>query len=935
MGRRVTLLTALALALALAPGPASAASFPPHLRFRSLETARVVVHYHDGLEAMARQAATLALEILERHERRYGVRLPRLHVVLSDVDDDPNGFATPLPYPIVGLRAAAPTGAESFGATDGWLRVVVTHELAHSAHLELAREAFAAGRDILGRAPFLFPNALSPTWLIEGLATYEETEGTAYGRGRSPDTDMVLRMAALEGAFPDIDEASAGRDKYPGGVTPYLFGESFLQHLSERHGREVLPALAQVHAGRIVPFLDDLTSRRVTGATFTSRWRDWRNEVIAATAVEVAHMEGAGLTPSTPLTARGVQQAAPRFSPDGTWIAYTNRSLDRHRAIHLVRPDGAGDRRLARRNDGVTVSWTPDAREIVFDESEVHELFAVRSDLRAVEVATGRVRKVTRGLRAREPDVSPDGQRVVFVRQMGDRTELATVALDGSDLAAVTASVPGTQWSNPRWSPGGDAIAAARMLPSGQVDLAVVDPDDGTLRFLTDDRARDLEPAWTPDGAHVVFRSDRDGVSNLHAIPAAGGPIVRLTNVLGGAFTPDVSPDGARVAFSDYRSRGHDVHVMALDLASAPPARAFVDPYPPAGPEPAEMAGPDRTYRPWPTMHPRFWSPYFEAGDEFELGVATAGSDPLFRHAYGAALDFGFETRRPDFHAFYQYDRWRPTLLATYDESSDPTDGGAAARSREVNLRATLPLRRTLRSLHAASLTWRRSRDTLEGGEARPLDLGGVELAWSYSSARQFPYSVSPVQGVRARAAYLQEADALGSDTGVGKAVADLRGYHRVFGDRDALALRLGGGTTFGEPDFRGSYAVGGFPEGSLLDVVQTNHSVLRGYAQDAFRGRNFAHANAEYRFPLAHPQRGYKTVPVFLRHLHAAVFADAAAAWSGTLDGDDVKVGVGAAVGADLNVFYGLGITFTAGLAHGFSDVESVRTYFRSGLSF
>jgi Tol biopolymer transport system component len=931
MGRRLLLLSALLLA----PAVAAAASFPPHLRFRSLETERVVVHYHDGLEAMARQTATLAVDILERHERRYGVRLPLLHLVLSDVDDDPNGFATPLPYPLVGVRAAAPTGADLFGANDGWLRLVITHELAHSVHLELAREAFDAGRDLLGRAPYLFPNALSPTWLIEGLATFEETEGTAFGRGRSPDVRMVLRMAALEEAFPDIDEAASGRDRYPGGITPYLFGEAFLRHLTERHGPTVLPELAQVHAGRIVPFLDDLTARRVTGATFTSRWREWRREAVAAAAAEGARIEAAGVTRSTALTTRGVLQASPRYSPDGAWIAYTNRSLDRHRAIHLIRPDGTGDRRLTRRNDGAALSWTPDGREIVFDEPEVHDLFSVRSDLRAVEVATGRARRLTRGLRAREPDVSPDGTRVVFVRQMGDRTELATVALDGSDLVAVTASVRGTQWSNPRWNPAGDAVAAARMRPDGQVDLAVVDPDEGTIRLLTGDRARDLEPAWTPDGAHVVFRSDRDGVSNLYAVPAAGGPPVRVSSVVGGAFTPDVSPDGTQVAFADYRSRGHDVHVMALDIAVAPPAPPFVDPYGTAAPEAAERAGPDRTYKPWPAMRPRFWSPYFDAGDEFELGVATAGSDPLFRHAYGAAIDFGFETRRPDFHTFYQYDRWRPTLLATFEDSSEPTDPGGTARSWELGLRATLPLRRTLRSSHAASIAWRRSRDRVEGSDAAPLDLGGVELSWSYASARQFPYTISPAQGIRARVAYLKESEALGSDTGVGKAVADFRGYHRVFTDRDAIAVRLGGGTTFGEPDFRRSYAVGGFPDGSLLDVVQTNHSVLRGYAQDAFRGRHFAHANAEYRFPLAHPQRGYRTVPVFLRHLHAAVFADAAGAWDGGLGLDDMKVGVGAAVGADLHAFYGIGVTFVAGVAHGFSDSESVRTYFRSGLSF
>jgi Tol biopolymer transport system component len=619
MGRRLSSLRpAVLAALVLAVAPSvRAASFPPEFRFRSIATDRVTVHYHQGLEAMARQAATLAPQIIERHERRYGVRLPRVHIVLSDVEDDPNGFATPLPFPLVGVRAVAPTGVDDFGANDGWLRLVLTHELAHSVHLDEARGPFQWGRGVLGRAPFLFPNAITPTWMIEGLAVYEETEGTAFGRGRNPDVRMVLRMAALDGRFPGIDEAVGARDEYPGGITPYLFGEAFLRDLTERFGPATLPDLASVHAGRAIPYLDDLTARRVTGATFTTRWREWRARATAEFEEEAARIEAAGLSASTPLTARGVRQAGARFSPDGSWIAYTNRGLDRHRAIHLVRPDGSADRRLARRNDGYNLSWTPDGRAIVFDETDYHRRFALRSDLHVVDVASGRSRRLTRGLRARDPDVAPDGSKVVFVRQLGDRTELATVGMDGTGIADLTRSEMGVQWSRPRYSPRGDAIAASRMTPEGALDVVVMDADGGNLRPLTSDRARDAEPAWTPDGAHLVFRSDRDGVSNLYA-----------------------------VAVSDYRAAGYDVHLMTLDLGAAAPAAPFVDPYPPSSLQPAELVGPDQPYRAFPTLRPRFWSPYVEDGDELTIGAATGGADPLFRHVYGATLDRGFENRR-------------------------------------------------------------------------------------------------------------------------------------------------------------------------------------------------------------------------------------------------------------------------------------------------
>ena len=136
------------------------------------------------------------------------------------------------------VRAVAPDGSDGFGNHEGWLRLVLTHELAHTVHLEEARGPLArrrasssAARRSCSRTRFAM------SWMIEGLATYEETELTAFGRGRNPDSRMVLRMAALEGRFPKEDQAIYALDAWPGGQTPYLFGEAFLRR-RERRRRE-------------------------------------------------------------------------------------------------------------------------------------------------------------------------------------------------------------------------------------------------------------------------------------------------------------------------------------------------------------------------------------------------------------------------------------------------------------------------------------------------------------------------------------------------------------------------------------------------------------------------------------------------------------------------------------------------------------------------
>jgi len=448
-----------------------------------------------------------------------------------------------------------------------------------------------------------------------------------------------------------------------------------------------------------------------------------------------------------------------------------------------------------------------------------------------------------------------------------------------------------------------------------------------------------VEPEWTRDGTHIVFRSDRDAVSNLYAYRLADGALLRVTNVLGGAFTPDPSPDGRQVVFASYGSHGYDLHVADLDLASLPPAEPFLDPYPDprAGAPPVETT--DEPYRPFPTLLPRFWTPYASrSSGRWRVGAATAGADPLLRHLYGLDVYWKSDTDRGGAQAYYQYDRFRPTFVITGEDTQGRVrsrGGQAMVHSREVVVRASLPLVRRWRRSQAVSLSWRRQRDTSEDPEGVGGDLGGLEAAWSLNTARRHPYSISPVEGFGVRLAFLKEDPALGSDVSLAKALVDARVYHRAFGENDALALRIGGGFTLGRPSFRRSFAVGGFPEGSLLDVVRTNQSVLRGYPDDAFTGRRFLHGNLEYRFPLAHPQRGFRSLPFFVRHLHAAVFADAAHAWSGGFRLDDVRTAFGAALGADVQVGHGLPLTGTAGIARGLADQGETRFYFRAGLAF
>jgi outer membrane protein assembly factor BamA len=379
--------------------------------------------------------------------------------------------------------------------------------------------------------------------------------------------------------------------------------------------------------------------------------------------------------------------------------------------------------------------------------------------------------------------------------------------------------------------------------------------------------------------------------------------------------------------YSDYSSRGYDLRIAPLELASAAPAAEFVDAHPAPRADPVPAAAPARPYRAGSMLWPRFWTPWLELDeDDSRIGLATGGSDVLFRHAWGARATYGTGSERVNLSGFYLYDRFRPTLTVSGQDTTSRF-GEGRSRTRQLNLQASLPLRRTIRQIETLSLAWRREREqVLESLDpADRVDLGGLQTAWTLSSARSFPMSISPSEGTRLRVAWLHEAEWLGSELTLDKAIVDARVYQRVFG----------AGITWGEPQFQRSFAVGGFPDASLFDIVRTNEAVLRGYPDNAFSGRRYAAFNAEYRFPLFSPQRGFRSLPLFLRHFRGSLFFDAAHAWSDHFELSDVKTAAGAALGLDSAIGFVLPLRAELSVAHGFERQGDTRVYFKFGLAF
>lgn len=127
---------------------------------------------------------------------------------------------------------------------------------------------------------------------------------------------------------------------------------------------------------------------------------------------------------------------------------------------------------------------------------------------------------------AADPQISPDGKHIVYVRQFSDimtdkrRSNLWTINFDGTEDRALTTGAYGD--SSPRWSPDGTRIAYISDR-DGKPQIYVRWMDSGQSAQITSVENGPSEIAWSPDGKLISFSSlvevDPPKIANLPKPP--------------------------------------------------------------------------------------------------------------------------------------------------------------------------------------------------------------------------------------------------------------------------------------------------------------------------------------------------------------------------------------------------------------------------------
>lgn len=906
------------LAACIFAGGALSAKYDPDLTWKTLETEHFYIHFHNGEEKLAQKYAMLA-------EKKYPVMVKKLghtpyfrtHLVVSDVYDDPNGTTMQYPWSRVELFAAKPLPGSTLGNYSDWNDLLFTHEYTHVLNLDQIRGLPAISRYVLGR--YIFPNEWQPLWLIEGSAVMEES-ADGHGRNNSPVVEMYFRSAVEGDDLKSLNRSSNYVRDFPSGEIYYFYGGRFVQWLKKKYPDKEIHAVHAENADNVWPFLNNTNARDVFGAAFTDLWEEWQAELTKEQQSRIADVRKSGLTPLTRLTEADFYQTFPRFDASGKVLYYLNENNYTRPTLNRIRILGKKGATKGRELNAPAFLTMHKGEPYVLD-NELYRSFSLHYDV----FSTTEAGQLTEKLRAVSLDFTPKEEILAITQNAGDYT-LALYDKKGKHIRTLLGPTT-TTLSHARLSSDGKQVVFCAMESMvAATHLYLLNPENGEMQQLTEGRFTDLHPAFSADGSKVVFSSDRSGIFNLHELTLASGELARLTNLTGGAFYPDVAPDGKSVALSEFTHKGYRIALLErnqpeLDKQTLAFKKISANDLMAAHASPAAIATKD--YSVFPSILPSAWFPwvmfYSNAPKLASLGVSVYGLDALQRDFIGVGYSRGINSGNNNADLFFETQRFYPDFyISPYVTVGEICNGLCYAG---FNAGMVLPFYKYY-TRHTGYASTYYDYDRYYGATDNSLTLG-----YSFSNTQFFARSVSPENG-----------RSLGASATL-RRYAETSSYAAYAGTFSNLAFSY---TEYLPGFFRNNVLAARAYVAQSLDIGSGNlgysdasrYAVfgwgtrVRGYG-NSFVGTGLTVLSLEYRFPIYQPDWGFFRVPVFFKDFYGKVFADAGQSYSGLPEFSRTRTSAGAEVGLSSVFGYRYYWSAFAGYARGFNEGGEHQIYF------
>jgi Tol biopolymer transport system component/DNA-binding winged helix-turn-helix (wHTH) protein len=301
-----------------------------------------------------------------------------------------------------------------------------------------------------------------------------------------------------------------------------------------------------------------------------------------------------------PLTSLRGYESTPSLSPDGSRAVFHHFHKDGERSgrtdLYLVATSGGEPQRVETgEGDAMQAAWSPIDDRIAYvtrGEDGCRLRILSLSGAETVELGDCGTEEDPEAFWFPSLAWSVDARELFVSRRAlaGQPARIYAIdLLDGGERSISDPPLQALGDSAPAASPNGEWLALTRRRADDVEDLYLVSLLDGHEQRLTQDHQPLAGIAWTPDSRELLFSSSRAGTFRLWSLPVTGGPAVPLDTIGMNATSPSLSPRGDLLVYEEWKS---EINIWKADAAERNPlvASTLWDWRPQLSPDGAQIA---------------------------------------------------------------------------------------------------------------------------------------------------------------------------------------------------------------------------------------------------------------------------------------------------------------------------------------------------------
>jgi hypothetical protein len=599
----------------------------PEERWFTAETEHFRFHYRKGLREAAEACASRAEAVYPEISAYYGMKPGVIDFLVQD-EDYSNGWA------IASLSTMSIWSADlgfAFRGSKDWIRDVVAHEFAHIASIQASAKVLPWISELqVGWGDATGSRITSGGWGLWSLNPYSMVlaEGTAQWTSQRMGGDawdthrqMIERSAALVDSLLPWERMSVFSGSGFDFERVYNQGFSMIRFVESTKGAETVPQWWHT-LGSPLPQEWGGAWKKLTGESGAQLWAQWKDSAVAV--AQRTREAAKPLVEGRRLVGDAYNTGHPRWMDSQTLFHSSNPGADEGNNLWVW--DLSDSLKDSAKRHVMVSPFIRGRYSLDTVERRVHYVSGRKTDAQGRHVldawSTPLDRKdgrwvakpvddhhrLTLTWHVAATDLSPARDTLAAILRDGMRFRVVLLPSDGLELPAGESlqlfpqgdtGVVGTLFSV-RWHPSGKTLAIDWF--DGKRRRCDLISREGTRRRLGDTLSEWRDVSFSPDGGHVYLASDRTGIFNLYRQNLSNDSLEQLTSVVGGAFQPEVSPDGKRLAYTGFDHTGFGLWLLDSISPQLPRALRRTDTAKVIPPQEQtwDLAGRERPYSPIP-----------------------------------------------------------------------------------------------------------------------------------------------------------------------------------------------------------------------------------------------------------------------------------------------------------------------------------------------